>query len=359
MAKKVENPYASKAMLVSVAFSKWEPRKYDKTVSQEVADKHQTTIDAGRYNKRLFVKTPASLKAVNSALSAASETYYNETLPWSDAGCRLLPCSNYLRFCEAMRRHQAEIEDAARRFAIDYPALIDEAKKELNGLFNRADYPAVSEIEGRFGMASKFYPVPTGADFRVSLSADHLADLQAAIDSDTQKAIEDAMLEAFGQLFDAAQHMAEMLCQPDPKRSIKDVLVENTREAVARVKRLNLTKDAKLEQIGERILADLCTWDGGTLRSVDSARETVAKAAINLKEELADILDLPTSEPLPAPEPEKPKGKGKTPKAKKTEKPVKTASAPKKAPKAETKPAVTMAAVEMITNDLAAMMGMV
>ncbi len=352
-------------MLVLVGFSKWEPRKFDKKVTAEVAAKHNVTEKAGRYNKRLFIETPASLQAVHSAISAASETYYNETLPWSDDGCRLLPSSNYLTFCDAMRAHQAQIETAVRGFVAEYPQLIQIAKQQLNGLFKEEDYPPVSQIAERFGMATKFYPVPEGKDFRVELSKEHLASLRQQIDQDTEKAFNDAMDEAFGQLFDATAHMAEMLTAKDPKRSIKDVLVENTRATVERIKRLNLTNNPQLAEIGNRIIAQLCATDGGTLRSQDATRETVAKNAAKLTKELADILDIPM--PQAEPEPVKPAKASKPAKQAKASKPTGksvTSSAPAKPVKAS-KPAAAQptvdpaAQVAAITNDLAAMMGMV
>ena len=344
------NPYASKAMLVLCSFSKWEPRKYDKSVSQEVADKHKTSLKAGRYNKRLFIETPASLQAVHSAISAAADSYYSETLPWSDDGCRLLPSINYLHFCDVMRAHQARIETAVRAFVADYPSLIEVARQQLNGLFNEEDYPPASQIADRFGMVSKFYPVPTGNDFRVDLGKEQVAQLRQQIDTDTQGAIDAAMEEAFGQLFDATAHMIEMLTAKDPKRSIKDVLVENTRETVERIKRLNLTGNPKLVEYGNKIIAKLCASDGQTLRSVETVRESVAKDAAKLTAELAAELGIA----MPQAEPEKPAKK----QAKRKEKPVsKAAKAKAKTGKPATEP-VTAASVDAVVSDLAAMMGM-
>lgn len=342
------NPYASKAMLVLVGFSKWEPRKYDKKVSQEVADKHKTDIKAGRYNKRLFIEPPASLQAVHAAINAAADAYYSETLPWSDDGCRLLPSINYLHFCDVMRAHQARIETAVRAFVPDYPAAIDLARKQLNGMFNEEDYPPVSQIADRFGMVIKFQPVPEGKDFRVELGKEHVTQLRQQIDADTQGAIDAAMEEAFGQLFDATAHMIEMLTAKDPKRSIKDVLVENTRETVERVKRLNLTNNPKLVKYGDEIIEKLCASNGQTLRSVETVRESVAREAARLTAELAKEIG------IEMPQAEKPIKK----QAKRKEKPVsKAAKAKTKTSKPATEP-VTAASVDAVVSDLAAMMGL-
>lgn len=350
------NPYASKAMLVLVGFSKWEPRKYDKKVSQEVADKHKTDIKAGRYNKRLFIEPPASLQAVHAAINAAADAYYSETLPWSDDGCRLLPSINYLHFCDVMRAHQARIETAVRAFVPDYPAAIDLARNQLNGMFNEEDYPPVSQIADRFGMVIKFQPVPEGKDFRVELGKEHVAQLRQQIDADTQRAMDEAVEESFGQLFDATEHMVTILTANDPKRSIKDVLIENTRETVERIKRLNLTNNPKLVKYGEEIIKSLCASDGQTLRSMETVRESVAREAARLTAELAKELGIamPQAEPVAAEKPVKKQ-------ARRAERPVSKAAKAKAAKTKASKPAaepVTAASVDAAVNDLAAMMGM-
>lgn len=40
-----------KALLVTLSLSAWDGRRFDKAVTAEVAAIHQTSVDAGRYNK--------------------------------------------------------------------------------------------------------------------------------------------------------------------------------------------------------------------------------------------------------------------------------------------------------------------
>jgi hypothetical protein len=371
MSKKVEhsNPYASMAMLVSVGFANWSARKFDKDASAEITDKHNVDKKAVRANKKLFLKSSPELEAVNSAISAAQQTYYDETLPWSDDGCRLLPSSNFLAFSEAMRSHIANIEELARKFADKYPQLVEEAKADLNSLWKAEDYPPASEIASRFGCVVKIYPVPIGSDFRVNLAKEHVDLLRSQIDEDTAQAIEDARLEGFGLLFDAlTESVIPNLTAKNPKRSIKDVLVENTLATCARVKRLNMTKDAKLDDIAGRIKTHVCCVDGSTLRKDEAKRLEVVKAAAQITAELAAELGIdmpqakatkaPASTPESAPKaPKSPKASKKpakaTPKAQKASKPApKITKAPANAP------VVTMAEVDALASNFAAMMGM-
>lgn len=357
---KTSNPYASKAMLVLVGFSKWEPRKYDKKASKEVTDKHGIDPKAARVNKRLFVETPASLKAIYAAMDAAADTYYNETLPWSDDGCRLLPVMNYDKFTSEMRAHQTRIDAAVRAFVPEYPNMIEAAKAELKDLWNEDDYPASGLIADRFAMVVKTLPVPLGQDFRVSLADKQVAELQKQIDQDTASAFEFAIEEAFGLLFDAVEHLAKMLTAKDPKRSIKDVLIDNTASVAARVKRLNLSNDKQLIEYADRIIAKLCSIDGQTLRDSETTRATVTEDALTIKRELAQKLGIKLDDE-PAPEPQKPVKKPRK------EKPVsKAAKAKASKPVKAVEPEVILPKqvkssprdVDAIADNLASLMGM-
>ena len=54
----------SRAMLVELQVSQWTARKYDRKVSNEVAEQHGAEHDMGRYNKNLLGK--GSLSAISA-----------------------------------------------------------------------------------------------------------------------------------------------------------------------------------------------------------------------------------------------------------------------------------------------------
>src|SRR5579864_489044 len=72
-----------KAMLVSLKIGVWSASKFDKNVSDEVAQEKNASEDAGRYRKHLlpqFAKDGSSLAKVKQAATAAREFHYDNTL---------------------------------------------------------------------------------------------------------------------------------------------------------------------------------------------------------------------------------------------------------------------------------------
>jgi hypothetical protein len=45
----------------------------------------------------------------------------------------------------------------------------------LNGLFREEDYPTVEKLRKKFGVKLEVLPIPSGADFRVQMSAEEQA----------------------------------------------------------------------------------------------------------------------------------------------------------------------------------------
>lgn len=108
-----------KAMLMKLKISQWTARKYDKNVSEKVADDYQTTSkDAGRYNKILIAQE--AIKKISQIVTKARDFHEKQTLPWDDDGMRLLPAANYMNYTANMRRLKSEYEAAVNDFILNY-----------------------------------------------------------------------------------------------------------------------------------------------------------------------------------------------------------------------------------------------
>jgi hypothetical protein len=89
-------------MLVEFNASVWTARKLDKsTTSEVVANKNAAAKDAARVNKHLLAGR-SELDVIQQAVSRARTFVYDNTLPWSDSGLRLLPTINFMKFTEKM-----------------------------------------------------------------------------------------------------------------------------------------------------------------------------------------------------------------------------------------------------------------
>jgi hypothetical protein len=250
-----------KAMLVKFTRTAFSAKKFDKKVTQEVDDAHGSH-DAGRYNKALIAKS--ALESGQKASNEARTFVYEQTLPWSDEGYRILTAANYLPFTQSMRAKIASIEKADQEFISRYPEYIEEAKVRLNSLFNPLDYPDTSKIGKYFSVSIQFSPLPTSQDFRVNLSSEDIEAIQRDIELRVKDATQEAVKDLWNRLYENVSHMVEKLSEPEA--IFRDTLINNIKDLCELLPRLNLTDDPDLNRMGKEIKDRLTNFSPEELR---------------------------------------------------------------------------------------------
>ena len=263
-----------KAMLVYLNISFWTARKYDKRISQEIEDQYNAD-DAGRYNKILIAKE--HLANIQKIISAARTFHYENTLPWSDNGGRLLPSANYFNYVKSIQCFKDDFEREVINFINVYPDLKEEARQRLNGMFDEEDYPDVNALETKFDIKNMILPVPEADDFRVSLNDDEVDSIKESLEKQVMNSTESAMKDLWQRLFKVVSHLAERLSDPDNK--FKNSLVENISALCDLLPKLNITNDPKLTEAVDEIQQKLTINDSQTLRTDEAVRSKTAAEA--------------------------------------------------------------------------------
>lgn len=280
----------SRAMLARLSITQWSGRKHDKAVSARVQAEYQAAPDSGRYNKLLVASD--ALKRVQSAASAARITHYRFTLPWRDDGARILPSAAYLDYTTELRACETEYWRAVDDLVNAYPALVDDARLRLNGMFNESDYPNPGKLRAHYTWATGIDPMPTADDFRVGLSADEVSRIRQDITDRTQAAVSQAMRDAWDRLYQAVSHMADRLSDADAV--FRDSLVGNVRELCALLPKLNLTDDPELERMRRAVESRLAGANPQDLRDDPRTRATVAQQARDIQSAMAAFMGSPS-----------------------------------------------------------------
>jgi hypothetical protein len=275
-----------RAMISTLSIGQWTARKLDKTATREVSQNHNSSEDWGRYNKSLVAKD--SLKAIQQAANAARTFHYENTLPWNDQGGRILPAAHYLAYSEKMRQFKEAFFSEVSLLLSNYPYLIQEAQRNLNGLFNQEEYPEASAIESKFSFEIDILPIPSGDDFRVSLDAEQTAAIKSEIETRLQKSTETAMRDLWQRLHEAVSHMADKLSQPDA--IFKNSLVGNVSDICNLLPKLNITDDANLETMRQEVLSRLTTETPDRLRNCAAARAQAAADAKAIADKMAAFM---------------------------------------------------------------------
>jgi hypothetical protein len=276
-----------KAMLAAVHISIWTAVKHDRKVSRDVADQHGAHQGAGRYNKQLL-RGADKLDVLRALAGQIRQYFYKITLPWSDEGFRLLPSNFYFELMARMREFEASFEQAVEGFLSVYPQYIEQVRPELNGLFREEDYPSVDKLRSKFGIKLEVLPIPSGADFRVQLSAEEQARVSREIDANVRESLTRGTEDLWKRLREVVAHMVDRLNEPESR--FHGSLVTNIADLVEILPKLNVSGDAELNRFAEQIKDRLCNYSAQELKKNELLRAVTASDASSIVAEMDDLL---------------------------------------------------------------------
>jgi len=289
------------AMLVEVNASVWTARKLDRATTDEViTSKNAASKGAARVNKHLLAGRP-ELEVIITHVGGVRGYVYENTLPWSDSGLRLLPVVKFQEFNTRMKVEEDKYWELCKSFVDVYPSLITAQALQLGDMFKREDFPSADTILHKFGFQVNYMPVPTAGDFRVDIGNEAQAELKAQLVKLADERLTSAMDDIKGKLKAHLVHMSGRLAvdivDNVPKvRGFHDSLIEYGFDLCDMVKSLNLTQDVELEDARaalERCLGGITTRTnkrGRELTVADTLREDMGKRSA-VKAQVDEILN--------------------------------------------------------------------
>jgi hypothetical protein len=276
-----------RAMLAAVHISIWTAIKHDRKVSREVAEQHGAYAGAGRYNKQLL-REAERLESLRSLSGQIRQYFYKITLPWSDEGYRLLPAHFYFELTTKMREFEQAFAQQVEEFLAVYPSYIDQVRPELNGLFREEDYPSTDKLRNKFGVRLEVLPIPSGNDFRVTLSEEEQARVARAIDENVRQSLQKGTEDLWTRLKSVVAHMVERLNEPESRFHAS--LVTNIGELVDLLPRLNVNQDEELNRFAGEIRDRLCGFTARDLKKNEMLRAATANDAAQILTEMDAVL---------------------------------------------------------------------
>lgn len=189
---------------------------------------------------------------------------------------------------ERMRQNRAARETLVQKFLENYECWVENAPARLHGLYNASDYPSRDAVAEKFLFKLQCQPVPDAGDFRIDVATEELDALRRSVDARVAEAAKLAHQDLCRRLAEPLAAMVERLSQPDA--TFRDTLVGNLREIVALIPALNVTGDAQLEAVRQRVLADLAHYTPEQLRENKDDRKTAAAKAQAILEQMGGLL---------------------------------------------------------------------
>jgi len=272
-------------MLVEFNASQWTARKLDKGATDEIVhNKNAQDKGAARVNKNLLAGRK-ELEVINKHVGAVRTFVYNNTLPWSDSGIRLLPSARFWDFNLQMETFEHEFNDLVADFVDVYPTLITAQAMALGDMFNRDDFPSPSDVAHRFDFRLNYMPVPTAGDFRVDVGNEAEKEIKRKLTKLADERIDHAMRDVKSRLKEHLDRMSDRLGSDVVNKEIKtrkfhDSLLDTAHELCDLVKALNITNDQDLEGARKALSEALLGVDLKELRTNMPVRNDV-KASVD------------------------------------------------------------------------------
>ena len=275
----------SNAMLIDLNISVWTGRKMDKKVSEEVDASKGTKARAGNYHKKLMAGSN-KLENIQKIVTAVRAWNYQQTLPWSDGGSRLLPMKNFFNYKETLNNFENQFTRAVDEFIEEYPQLVSSSAFTLGDLFDRGEYPTADSLKDKFKFKFVFSPVPDAGDFRIEVEDSAKAELEAQYKSYYEQKLADAMADAWTRLHETLTHISERLDYTDEnKKKFWDSTITNATELCSLLSNLNVTNDPKLEEARQKLEKALSGIEPSDVRESEAIRTSV-------KSKVDDILSM-------------------------------------------------------------------
>jgi|7_EtaG_2_1085326.scaffolds.fasta_scaffold35234_2 hypothetical protein len=286
------NNIHGKAILVSLSITSWAARKFDRVVTGEIRRQHNAT-NPGRFNKRLLgsKKTDANgaetterneYGRLKEVMNKARSDHYAQTLAWGNENWRLLPTANLDEYMKRERANKVEFSKCLRDFVLAYPSLRDVTQAALGDLFNEQDYPSVDTVEAKFTMDYSRQTLPVFGDETIDgLAAPQVEAIKAEMDGRIADSTEAAMSDARNRLGDVVRKMADAMNTKKGQAGFKfrNSKIENVKELVDVMSRLNPLGDSEFEAMRYRIERELTQYTPNEIREDKKTRKNLGDKA--------------------------------------------------------------------------------
>lgn len=276
-----------KAMVLTLTIGIWQGYRLDKQASAEITAAKGAKSDAARVNKHLVPKE--ALAAIVTANGAVRTHFYGKTLPWRDNGDRLMPRALFTQFIEEHEALVTAFQNEVDTFLVHkYPEAIEQAEFRMGELFDRNDYPAVSELRRKFYVNLDINPVTTANDFRVEIDAAHVDKVRETMERAAEQRVQQAQADVWKRLAETITTFHDRMANPDAK--IYSSLPEKMDELIEMLPGLNILDDPDIEAIRRDLHAKLKGIDVAEVRKSPDYREELAGEAKEIVDKMAGFM---------------------------------------------------------------------
>lgn len=270
---------ANKALLMNLTIIMPPQTVSLKEESENISIKHRSEPNQARVVGKLFAKQ--DIKPLQQVATAARSWFKDHTLTYG-RGQGIINAKTYWDFMENMGAFRLQFNDAKRVMINNMEDVLANAQEANGTLFNRANYPSLSELENKISFNIECNPVPAANDYDklADLTPEEIEVLKREAVLNNQEKLNAGIKELFERLIKTLVHAAERLTDDDKGGKIfRKTLISNIEAALVAAETLNIEDNDDLKHYAAQIRS---VFDGITAddlrRSTELRRETAAKA---------------------------------------------------------------------------------
>lgn len=283
----MDNQIFDKACLGKLSTSCWQGSKMlEPTYVSRLGD--QDWIRA-----RKFLVNPERLNAIKAVVGRARSYLQKKALPFPIAGLTLIPKDAIFDIDATLGELQVEFWQEVERFLESYDFARAEARRNLDDLFNEADYPMDIRAKFRFHWQFLTLNVPGKNSLLSPALYEQEKQKFLALMEETRDLAILALRQEFKGLID---HMVERLTGQEDGRpkQFKGSMVEKLNDFLEDFGTRNIFQDDELSELVSHAKAIVSGINPEQLRHSDFVREHVASAMARIKETVEEnLLNLP------------------------------------------------------------------
>lgn len=284
---------ADKALIVRVASKVWTARRFDRTASDEVVSENSAISGAARVNNYLMAGADAELKRVNTIVRELRDYIDQNTVPWDNAGGRLLTPMAWVSMRGIIDEFMTEFQRAVAEFVVMYPTNLAKAQVNLGQLYNPDHFPDQNSLHTLFALDVRPEALPLAApsDPRYGPSADELDELRRSIEGTVNARLNESLTLQWQRIREEVERLNNVTAPREGRRTpIYETTVDKLRQTASVLRELNITGDKRLDEICDEVQSALSGVSAETLRNSAVQRDNVHAATKAVLDKLGGLL---------------------------------------------------------------------
>lgn len=277
---------ADKAILVRLTIRRATLTRRDNALTAKVQAAEQ---DVGiTVLTKLFQDKGSPINKIMRAVNEVYTYHKTHTLPYVDAGPRILPNANYFAYTQEVQHLIARVENALAQWMPHYDQLVRDDVMYRNagraaGRANVDEYPTADAFRRSMSLEYKFQPMPDSRHFLFDLNEQ---DLQAAEEAETE-AMAAANADTINRMLKPLGALVERLGEYQGQKGERfhDTVISNVLDGIKQARALMLFPNEdltahidELETMTQRYLDGVEMIKGSAMVRTE-ARRKLAEAA--------------------------------------------------------------------------------